>query len=241
MKLLTGILITAILFSSCHGSKSENQSMELYDIPADMPPITRQYNEVMDADENDFQRDEATSYKKKIINDGRIAIEVKNLDRSKVFVDSLVNKYEGYYETEKLINTDYQIYYILKIRIPSKHYKSFIPSIELGEGVIMSKEIEARDVTTEFIDLESRLDNKRNYLKKYIELLKQAKNVKEIVEIEEIIRNIEEEIDSSDKRLKYLNNRVNYSTLELEITEIKTPATTQNIFIERIGYAFSNG
>jgi hypothetical protein len=93
--------------------------------------------------------------------------------------------------------------------------------MESGGGQVTNKSINTRDVTTEFIDLESRLENKREYLARYRELLKQAKTVKDILEIEQQIRVIVEEIESSEGRLKYLSDQVSYSTLSLTLTKEK--------------------
>ena len=85
-------------------------------------------------------------------------------------------------------------------------------------GEIAFKNISAQDVTEQFIDLETRLKNKRNYMDRYRALLNKAQTVKDILDIEEKISVIEEEIESTEGRLKYLNNQVDFSTLELQIT-----------------------
>ena len=75
-------------------------------------------------------------------------------------------------------------------------------------------------------------------------MLKQAKTVKEILEIEEKIRGLEEEIESTTGRLKYLNDLVDYSTLDLTISkqkEYKYNPVERDKFSERLKLALSNG
>jgi hypothetical protein len=155
---------------------------------------------------------------KKIIKDGNMSIEVTDLQNSKKRVDSLVKLYNGYYAKESLNNYRRTISYNLKIRVPSNNFEKLVADVEKGKGKINSKEIDARDVTDEFIDVETRLNNKRSYLKRYNELLNKAKTIKDIVQIEDKISEIEEEIESSVARLKYLNDQVDYSTLTLNIS-----------------------
>ena len=115
---------------------------------------------------------------------------------------------------------------------------------EMGEGEVKYKEIDARDVTEQFIDLETRLANKKSYLLKYKELLNQAKTVKDILEIETNIRAIEEEIESTYGRLKYLSDLVDYSTLDLEITkpkDTKYQIDKRDNFLTRIRFALVKG
>ena len=182
--------------------------------------------------------------KKKIIKDGRMGLKVDDLEKTKSEIDTFVRSSKGYYANESLANTDDESSWQLKIRIPSANLEKFILKIESGAGQITYKEIDARDVTAEFIDLETRLANKRNYLKRYNELLKQAKTVKDILEIEEKTRLIEEEIESAEGRLKYLSDLVDFSTLDLKVTqekEFKFSSKSHDKFGERFKQSVSNG
>lgn len=181
---------------------------------------------------------------KKIIRDGRMGLQVKNLVKAKKRIDSLVKSSEGYYGRESLSNTDWESAYTLQIRVPTTRFEALIASIESGTGELQYKEIDARDVTDQFIDLETRLENKRSYLKRYKDLLSKAKSVKEILEIEESIRKIEEEVESTVGRLKYLSDQVDYSSLELRIAEekeFKYKPEKQDSFFERFKQSLSNG
>ncbi|HRZ98112.1 MAG TPA: DUF4349 domain-containing protein, partial [Paludibacter sp.] len=182
--------------------------------------------------------------KKKIIKDGRLGIKVNNLKESKTKVDTIVKNLGGYYDKESLSNNDYSTDYDLKIRVPSNRLEILIDRIEKGEGEVAYKEIDARDVTEEFIDLETRLTNKQKYLLQYQVLLKSAKSIKEILDIQEKIRGLEEEIESTTGRLKYLNDLVNYSTLELNISQKKDFKYTSEFrgnFFEKLKQSIARG
>ena len=173
-----------------------------------------------------------------------MGLKVAELVRTKYRVDSLVKAFSGYYANESFSNNDYESAYQLRIRIPCAGFEKFTDAVEKGEGRSVFKSIDAQDVTSEFVDLETRLENKRNYLKRYNDLLKQAKSIKEILEIEEKIRALEEEIESTTGRLKYLADQVDYSTLELTITkqkEFKYKPGKHEMFWERLKQSFSNG
>jgi len=158
---------------------------------------------------------------KKIIKDGRLGLQVDNLQSAKQRIDSLVKSSGGYYANENLKNSDNQSGYELVIRIPGVNFERFVGSAERGSSKILYKEIQARDVTEEFVDLESRLNSKRNSLARYNEIMKKANSVKDIIEIEESIRVLQEEIESTQGRLRYLNDCVNYSTLNMTISTQK--------------------
>ena len=159
--------------------------------------------------------------KKKIIKDGRLGLQVKNVEKAKQHIDSLVKSVGGYYASENLQNSDQSSGYQLTIRIPVISFEKFISSAENGSGKVLFKEITARDVTEEFVDLQTRLASKRNSLARYNEIMKKASSVKDIVEIEEAIRVLQEEIESSEGKLRFLNDCVDYSTLNLSISTEK--------------------
>lgn len=216
MKQIIRLTIIAFLVISCAPKAAESASEEY-----GMTTLDATLNEEESVDATVKKIDEPDLVIKKIIKDGRLGIKVGKLNEAKMNVDTLVRNMGGYYDKESLNNNDYSIEYNLIIRVPSNRLEILIDKIEKGEGEVAYKEIDARDVTEEFIDLETRLSNKRQYLAKYQELLKNAKSIKEILDIQEKIRGLEEEIESTTGRLKYLNNLVDYSTLDLNISQKK--------------------
>ncbi len=245
MKSTISFLIMVFLLCSCQQKPSEKLATVAGDImmEEEMIPMTRQ-QEIKPPPPPLPPAETKEVIKKKIIKDGRIGIEVQELDKAKAHTDSLVTKLGGYYANERLNNSDYAISYYLKIRIPGNRFEKLVSGIETGGGEIKYKEIDARDVTDQFIDLETRLANKRNYLKKYNDLLKQARTVKDILEIEEQIRGIEEEIESTTGRLKYLSDQVDFSTLDLEISkpkDYKYQPAKRDKFTKRLLHALSKG
>lgn len=245
MKNILSIIILTFLFVSCNQKQSDKVSYALADmeIQEEIIPVTRQ--EVNNPPTPPLPPvNNQDVIKKKIIKDGRIGIQVDNLENSKSRIDTLVRNHGGYYDNESFNNSDWESSNNLKIRIPSANFENFINKIETGEGEIKYKEIDARDVTDQFIDLESRLQNKKNYLNRYSELLAKAQTVKDILEIEEKIRGIEEEIESTTGRIKYLSDLVEHSTLDLTITkqkDFKYNPANRGKFIEKLEQALSKG
>lgn len=247
MKSILPLFIFILSFASCNQGSEETYDPYLANMeesipitkssPAPPPPPPVSSSEV-------DQAEQQNEIEKKIIKDGRVGLQVQDLNKTKLRVDSLVKKYDGYYANESFNNTDWESAYTLKIRIPAVSFETLITSIESGDGEVEYKEIDARDVTDQFIDLETRLENKKSYLKRYKDLLNQAKSVKEILEIEEKIRGLEEEIESTTGRLKYLSDQVDYSTLDLRISkrkEFKYKPDKQDSFFERLKQSLSKG
>lgn len=240
MKNFLSIILVALLIISCQQKQSDN----LADMTMAEETVLADQQTQIDSSPliDEIENQEVT--KKKIIKDGRLGVRVTDLENTKSRIDTLIIRHGGYYANESLNNSDWETSYNLKIRIPSENFMKFISDIEAGDGEILYKEIDARDVTDQFIDLETRLENKRNYLKRYNDLLVKANSIKEILEIEEMIRALEEEIESTTGRLKYLSDLVDYSTLDLTISKqrnFKYNPAKRDKFTEKLKQSLSKG
>jgi hypothetical protein len=203
--------------------------------------IMENHNSTLNSAEKE---DESTSIKKKIIKDGDITIQTNDIGIAKQGFDSLVKSLNGYYEQENLEKNYHKITYRLTIRVPANNFEKMLSSIEQKKDEIKSKNIRARDITEEFVDLTTRLSNKRNYLKQYTVLLSKATKSSEILEIQEKIRKLQEEIESAEGRLRYLNDQVTFSTLNVnlykEVEYVYKPAQKDR-FTERVKSGLSTG
>lgn len=261
MKRIILIIILSLSINSCTQRKTTNSDLLVANdieiplterMPIDPPPPG---SETLEMDEatgveiiEEEQIEDHTVYsnqiEKKIIKDGRIGVEVDNIEASKIKIDQLVKLKGAYYSKDRFEDSEYESSYFLIIRIPSVEFESFVSEFSSFNGKLIYKEIKSRDVTSEFIDLETRLVNKRKYLEKYRDLLRSAKNVKDILEIENEIRELEEEIESTVGQLKYLKDLVGYSTLDLVVTkkrDFKYTPEAKDSFVERLKESVSNG
>lgn len=180
----------------------------------------------------------------KIIKDGNMTVRSKNIDSSKFNIDKLIHQWEGYYQTEKLEHYEQRSVYNLVIRVPSEHYEKVLSGIERGGDSIEFKNITASDVTEEYNDVFTQLQNKKAYLNRYLQLLSQAKNVKEILMIEDHIRPLQSDIERHIGRLRFLDDRVGFSTLSVMLYqehEVVVVEVDEDSFWYRLGKSFKSG
>jgi hypothetical protein len=117
----------------------------------------------------------------------------------------------------------------LTVKVPSQNFDRFISDISKGVSYFEVKSISAEDVTEQFIDLTSRLKTKKKLEERYLEILKKANKVSEILEIEKQISTIREEIEAKEGQLKYLESRISESTITIEF--YKTIAEKEGVKI----------
>lgn len=152
---------------------------------------------------------------RKLIKVGRIEFETDDLKLTRKNILQAVEKHKGYVSSDETNRYAGLQRNTLVIRVPSNHFDSFLEDATKGVEKFDSKEIEVKDVTEEYLDIEARLKTKKELEARYLDLLKKAKNVTEILAIEKQIGELRSEIESIEGRLKYLQNRVSYSTLTI--------------------------
>ncbi|MFD2597081.1 DUF4349 domain-containing protein [Sphingobacterium griseoflavum] len=175
-----------------------------------------------------------TSPNKKIIRSGNIAVESKAIGKSKQAMDALLTHYGGYYEQETLSSAGTYRHYSLIARIPAAHLDRFLLAIEKGGDKLTERSLRSEDVSLRYFDSESRLQSKRAYLKRYQEMVGQAKSVKDLLEIQEQIRRLQEEVDSQESVMRSLKDQIAYSSLGIQLFEYQAnlPIGSQSFWIQ---------
>jgi hypothetical protein len=102
------------------------------------------------------------------------------------------------------------------VRVPADKFKKITEALP-NIGRVIQKNIEASDVTEQCSDLELRLSAKKKYLASLQELLTKAENAKTMLEIQKEIGAVVEEIEVLEGKLRYLADRVAYSTIAVTL------------------------
>jgi multidrug efflux pump subunit AcrB len=156
----------------------------------------------------------------KLIKESYLNFETQDLDKTYSIVIRFVKQNGGFIQDDNSNKSYNRISRQLVVRLPSVEFQKTIDSISNYVSFFDTKRISSRDVTEEFIDIEARLNAKQTLEKRYLELLSKAKNVKEILDIERELSKIREEIEAKQGRLKYLNNKVSLSTINIEFYKL---------------------
>lgn len=164
----------------------------------------------------------------KIIKTSYLKFETQDLDKTYLQIKKAIQDNKGFIQDDNSNKSYNTITRHLIIRIPTNNFQKTIDAVVKDVAYFDTKRISAKDVTEEFIDLEARLKAKLTLEKRYLELLSKAKTVKEMLEIERELSNIREEIEAKQGRLKYLQNKVSLSTIDVEFYKLtsETPVTT---------------
>ncbi|WP_258074901.1 DUF4349 domain-containing protein [Brachyspira murdochii] len=209
MKKIIIILISIFLLLSCGGNSGTSTNLyskSSYDTAAS---ITEE--EISDERE-DINTSE--NIERKLIITANITINSKDVEKTYKSVEEKIKEYKGYFDN---VESSKNRYY-LTIRIPKENLNNFILFLEENENV-ENKNINTKDVTDTYYDTENRIKNREVLLEKLRNYLREAKNIDEILKVEDRINTLTYEIESMKGTLENLNSSVNYSKVTLNISD----------------------
>ena len=157
---------------------------------------------------------------RKLIKTGHINFETEDIKKSRLLIDNLLTKYGAYINNENENSYERRLEQYLVVKIPKDAFDSFMNELVSGIKHVDSKHVDIQDVTEEFIDITARLKVKKEAEQTYLRLLDTAKNVREVLDIQNQIQDIRAEIESIEGRLRYLEYAVNYSTLNISMYQV---------------------
>ena len=174
----------------------------------------------------------------KLIKEGIVEFETSDVEKTKAQIMAASSASNAYISSDKQNNVADKVSYTLIVRIPASKFDSFLKSATKDVRYFDHKQIDVKDVTAEYFDVETRLKTKKEIELRYRELLKKAGTIKDILSIETELGTIRTEIESAEGQLKLLADQVQYSTLRIEFYKItSTPA----VFTYQLSSAFSKG
>ena len=177
----------------------------------------------------------------KIIYTTYLSIETKDYDWAYQQLNDTLSSVDGYLESsnEYTDSTDSTRTLSLTLRVPESSYDAFVDAAE-QTGSVTSKSESAEDVTTQYMDIEARLDNLTAQRTRLQELQASADNLTDLLQIESSLSDVQYQIESYQSQLNWYSQQVSYCTVNITLDEVET-LTTGTSFAARLADAAKNG
>ena len=181
---------------------------------------------------------------KKIIKTAHVTLELKDYNAYNSGIHARLKGYGAYVAQEQQSETDAQIANEITIKVPVDRFDDLMNTLG-GDGIkVLEKNISTEDVTGEVVDTKSRIEAKKQVRTRYLELLKQAKNMEELLQVQNEVNAIQEDIESATGRVNYLIHSSAYSTINLKYYQYLNGLTSKDVepgFFSKLNEAFQNG
>jgi hypothetical protein len=257
---IAAILFLSILFSCNKGANNKDfeiQSLEIKEVKK--PPFQQTDNkkepQIPVGTLQQVATDSGTSqspvkavsnpdWDKKIIKTATLKLEVKDFKNYNDNVHKTVKQFGGYIAQEEQNLSDEKSETVISIKVPVDQFETMMNQLPGGDLKVLERKITTEDVTGEVVDTRSRLEAKRQMRLKYLEFLKQSKNMEEVLQVQNEINGIQEEIESAAGRIGFLSNQSSYSTINLTFFQPLAgykPSDDTPSFLTRVSSAFKTG
>jgi len=151
-----------------------------------------------------------------LIRTGSLRLRVDNVVKAHDEVSRIAEAAGGYVATSTVSSEVGPTFASITIRVPAKGLDSIVEEI-VALGKLLNKQITTQEVTEEYVDLTSRRRNLEREEEQLIALLKRAGKVSDLLQVEQVLGRIRGEIEQISGRMRFLENRVAYSTLSVSL------------------------
>ncbi len=231
MKKLPAILLVLImalsLLAGCGAASKDSMAIgydaPAADAPAEAPEMEYIYDEETGLTSTDSSQAPLPS-DQKIITTMYMDAETEEMDALLETINAKIAELGGYMEAQDIYNGSNYNYYRnrhanLTIRIPADKLNGFVEHVSANSNII-SQNTSTENVTLSYIATESRITALETEQTRLLELLAMAENMEEILLIESRLTEVRTELEQVTSVLRSYDNRINYSTIHLGISEV---------------------
>lgn len=155
-----------------------------------------------------------------IIHKAIIRTNVKELAKAQSNIEQKVKKYGGYIvESNVYQEDDQRSSGNIIVRIPEKHFETFLSDAEEEASKVLERNVTGQDVTEQYVDLASRIKSKRVVEERLLAFMSTAEKTEDLLKISSDLAKVQEEIEVTVGKMKYLENQTSFATIELTMYE----------------------
>lgn len=168
-----------------------------------------------------------------------LSTETADLDAALASIGEKISALQGYVEGQNINNGSTSSSYrrrsaSLTVRIPADKVDSFVEEVGGITNVVSSSRY-VQDITLAYTDTEGRLNSLRTEEARLLELMGQAMDMSDLLEIESRLTEVRYQLESYGSTLRLYDNQVDYATVSLYVSEVKQYTPTEKVsFWQRI-------
>lgn len=157
---------------------------------------------------------------RKIMYNANLELTTRKYDTAVQFIEEETNRVDGYILNKETHRYDahFRSGYFT-IRIPAENLQAFLNQFETDLFKVEYNAISGQDVTDQYVDLETRLNTQKQLEERLLTFMEEAKSTEDLLQISRDLANVQLEIERLTGQLNYLDNRIDYATVDLRLQE----------------------
>jgi hypothetical protein len=159
-----------------------------------------------------------TGQERLIIRTGQMGIVVADTEMAMADITRLAETAGGWVVSSNVYQYDERAKMgSVTVRVPAARFDEVVAAIKETAVSTTRESTESQDVTDEYVDLSSRLDNLQATADRVRTFLDEAQNVEEALDVNRELSRLEEQIEVIKGRMQYLSQSAAFSTITIEV------------------------
>ncbi len=165
-------------------------------------------------------------YERKIIKNADVTLDVEDYSYTVAEIKDKVMIMNGYIvnENTSVVGPEEILRGHLQVRVPQMHFEDMLEEMDVL-GKVKNRNIYAQDVTEEYVDIDSRLKALQTKEERLLAILSKSGELSDILAVENELANTRAQLESLTGRLRYLDNRTEFSTIGISIQQVQSSTT----------------
>lgn len=156
-------------------------------------------------------------FNQKIIYTAALSMQVDDLAAAATSLRNVIHQSGGYILQFQDTRHDGEIGASYTIKVPAAGFMPFIDRVEQIDHRDFERNIGGKDVSEEYVDLESRLKARQLVEERLLSMMDKAVKADDLLKFSQQLSEVQEDIERIKGRIRYLDNNVSFSTVELRM------------------------
>ncbi len=164
------------------------------------------------------QAEEGQLTQRKIIKDGLLSLLVKKVEDASQGIQLLAKTFGGFVGSSQIYETSGGTKSgTVTIRVPADRFEEAMVAIKNLAVKVERENVNAQDVTEKFIDFEARLRNLEAQETQYLEILKRAFSIQDILNVQQRLGDVRGQIEQIQGQIQFLSRQIDMSTITVSM------------------------
>jgi hypothetical protein len=194
-------------------------------------------------------QDEAAPSSEKLVYRGSLTIETKEYSSSIKALRDQIRSFNGIIESENeyeegsyyLSNELKKLWSLsMTVRIPTERYEEFMSGgTEIGN--VISRSSSAENISRRYNDVSAQIEALEKQQKRLLEMMDEAKTIEDMIAVEDRLSEVQYQLNRLKTDRESMDTDVAYSTVNINLREVRVYAEVNDTFFSRLANRFSGG
>lgn len=151
----------------------------------------------------------------KVQKTGTVTMLVRNIDDTVDSMESVNSKYSGQVTNIYDYGRGNERFVQITVKVPVENFETYYEELRGLDGEVTYANIGTNDLTEQYIDITSRLENLKQVEAQLVEILKNASSVQDILAVQKELNTVRGDIESYEAQKRYFDSQTDYAYISI--------------------------